>query len=133
MPMEYNAHIVVGLRIKSRKQTKEVTKYNEDTGVPYQKKIEETVYSTYEDRNVNFNVDELRDEGNDILRFYPDGHEPNLCFIGHPVASVGQRMYWFNQLPDESMLTEVRTHVRKALRKRGCEVEPQVFIVLSYG
>lgn len=133
MPMEYNAHIVVGLRVKSKKQTKEVTKYNEDTGAPYQKKIEETSYTTYEDRNVNFNVDELRDEGHDVLRFYPDGHEPDLCFIGHPVTTVGERMWWFQQFPDEVTLAEVRMHVRKALQKRGCEVEPQVFMVLSYG
>lgn len=122
MGTTYSAELIAGVKLVEIQVFEEVTKYNEDTGEAYIKKIPDTML-VIEGTSIVVDPDKFVDEGGPLV--YNNCYRFGKHYLGHSLGSVNGDGYE----PDDSftrimpsvevLLTAISNHLEEALDYKG--------------
>ncbi len=132
MAGDFSAGIVVGLYLKRKEHRTSITKYNEDTGVPYQKTVIQHYWETADGRRVTFDIAEICGVKDTELQLFKDYID--RCVVGCPVVKVATSGCEMAAcLPSEDAITDVQRNVELQLQALGCDLATTAMVVVTLG
>ena len=135
--MSYSARalLVVGVKVVQKEAVVTRTKYNQDTGAPYQ--VEEKAFRSVVD-GTDISADNFPNECDHLHKFHDatyrsDGGD---SVWGQALGETSDPDNWPSEKSwieaiDLDDLQEAKDSVTAELRRYGCNVQPSVYLVLS--